>query len=37
MRILAIDASTKASGFAVFEGQELTAHMRITASSSDLI
>ena len=37
MKILAIDASSKSSGFAVFEGPELIYSCCKTASSSDLI
>ena len=37
MRILAIDASTKSSGLALFEDKNLIDYRCITASSSDLI
>lgn len=37
MRILAIDASTKSSGVALFEDNRLIAYECFTASSSDLI
>lgn len=37
MRILAIDASTKSSGVALFEDNHLIAYECFTASSSDLI
>lgn len=37
MKILAIDASTKSSGLALFEDKQLITYDCITASSSDLI
>ena len=37
MNILAIDASTKSSGLALFEGTKLKTYTCITASSTDLI
>lgn len=37
MRILAIDASTKSSGWAVFDGTKLEQYGCITASSNDLV
>lgn len=37
MRILAIDASTKSSGWAIFDGTKLEQHGCITASSTDLV
>lgn len=37
MRILAIDASTKSSGLALFEEQKLIDYKCLTASSTDLI
>lgn len=37
MRVLAIDASTKSSGLALFEDSNLVDYLCITASSSDLI
>lgn len=37
MRILSLDASTKSSGYAIFDGTKLEDYGCITASSSDLI
>ena len=37
MRILALDASTKSTGIAIFQNQELLGCSVITASSTDLI
>ena len=37
MNILAIDASTKSSGLALFEDTKLKTYTCITASSTDLI
>jgi Holliday junction resolvasome RuvABC endonuclease subunit len=37
MNILSIDASSKSSGFAIFENNKLTYHTCITASSKDVI
>jgi tRNA A37 threonylcarbamoyladenosine modification protein TsaB len=37
MKMLAIDASTKSSGIAIFEGTTLLGFSTIKASSSDVI
>ena len=37
MRILSIDASTKSSGWAIFEDTKLVDYGMVTASSTDLI
>ena len=37
MKVLAIDASTKSTGVAYFDGQQLIDYACITAGSSDLI
>jgi len=37
MKLLALDCSTKATGFAVFSGKSLLGSGVITASSTDLI
>lgn len=37
MNILALDLSTKSSGYAIFEGTELKDHGCVTSSSQDLI
>lgn len=37
MSILALDLSTKSSGYAIFEGDVLKAHGCVTSSSQDLI
>ena len=36
MKVLSIDASTKSTGFALFDGKELKAYKCVTASSNDL-
>ena len=36
MKVLSIDASTKSTGFALFDGEELKSYKCVTASSSDL-
>ena len=36
MKVLSIDASTKSTGFALFDGKELKSYKCVTASSSDL-
>lgn len=37
MRILSLDASTKSSGYAIFDGKTLESYGCITSSSTDLI
>ena len=36
MKVLSIDASTKSTGFALFDGKELKSYKCVTASSNDL-
>ena len=36
MKVLSIDASTKSTGFALFDGKELKSYKYVTASSNDL-